>query len=194
MENLTLYFIIASMFMALLGYLIGSKKLYSAPVIFIAVFVLFLPLIINIIVWIYGSSTPEVVVPNILGYSSSEAVSILKNSGLDGEITTVSFSKGIPGIVISQEPQGGKRVKKGRDIKLSISAREPLVQVPNLIGKSSQEAESIILNSGLAKGIVYGQKSNENPGTVINQNPTSQEKVASGTAISILISTGEASE
>lgn len=194
MENLTLYFIIASMFMALLGYLIGSKKLYSAPVIFIAVLVLSLPLIINIIIWIYGSSTPEVVVPNILGYSSSEAVSILKNSGLDGEITTVSFSKGIPGIVISQEPQGGKRVKKGRDIKLSISAREPLIQVPDLIGKSSEEAESIILNSGLAKGIVYGQKSSENPGTVINQNPTSQEKVAPGTAISILISEGEANE
>lgn len=191
MENLTLYFILASVVMAILGYLIGSKKLYSQPVIFFAVFVLFLPLIINIAIWAYGSSVPEVIVPNILGYSSSEAVSILKNSGLNGEITTVSFSKGAAGIIISQEPQGGKRVKKGRNIKLSISASEPLISTPNLIGKSSEEADGIISNSGLAKGVVYGESSDKNRGIVINQNPAPQTRVAPGTPVSILISTGE---
>lgn len=192
MESLTLYFIIASIVMALLGYLIGSKKLYSLPVIFFAIFVLSLPLIINVGIWIYGSTTPEVTVPNILGYSTSEAMSILKNAGLSGDITTVSFSRGVSGIIISQEPKGGKRVKKGREIKLSVSASEPLILVPNLIGRSSQEAESIIINSGLSKGIVYGQNSGENPGIVINQNPAPQDRVPPGTPVSILISTGEA--
>lgn len=190
MEDLTLYFIIASILIGILGYLLGSQKLYFGPVVIIAIFILLMPLIFNGIVWIYSSSGKEVIVPNILGYQKEEAISILKKAGLNGEITTISFSKETPGTIISQDPPGGKKVKQGRTISLSVSAAEKKIPVPNLIGRTSEEAESLLSNAGLTLGTIYGEPTSESTGLIINQDPLPDNQITPGSQVSITISTG----
>ncbi|MDL2227334.1 PASTA domain-containing protein [Bacteroidales bacterium OttesenSCG-928-K03] len=58
-----------------------------------------------------------------------------------------------PGIIISQNPVAGSKVKPGRKIYLTVSAESPGdVQMPNLINLSVRQAISIVESSGLKFG------------------------------------------
>ena len=76
-------------------------------------------------------------------------------------------------------------------VKLIISARERSVTVPNLIGKTSSEAESALSSFGLNVGQIFGSPSDESYGIVIDQKPKPGEVVSLGSNVSIIITVGK---
>ncbi|NVM56216.1 MAG: PASTA domain-containing protein [Candidatus Helarchaeota archaeon] len=61
--------------------------------------------------------------------------------------------------------------------------------VPNLIGKSQDEAERALNEAGLALGTVSEEKSDEQPGNVIKQDPEANTSTFLGNSVNIVIST-----
>lgn len=103
-------------------------------------------------------------VPEVKGLLLSDATIELK--GLDLECVVIDSSynaKLAPGIVVDQTPGPGSHVKAGREIYLTINAKnEPTLPIPNIIDNCSvREAEAKLKALGFKVGqceYVEGQK------------------------------------
>ncbi len=100
------------------------------------------------------------------------------------------------GKVIKQRPKSGTKLKPNDNLTLYISKgseeNEKTVTVPYLIGLNENDAKAKIKNEGLSIGKVSKVESDTvKKGNVIEQNITYGSEVAEGTAISIVVSSGE---
>lgn len=103
-------------------------------------------------------------VPNVKGKLISDAQIELAGLELGYVVTDSSYDARLaPGIVIEQTPGPGSRVKAGREIYLTINAKnEPTLPIPNIIDNCSvREAEAKLMALGFKIGpcqYVEGQK------------------------------------
>ncbi|GCD78317.1 hypothetical protein JCM31826_17990 [Thermaurantimonas aggregans] len=97
----------------------------------------------------------EIDVPELKGYSLSEAESELERIGLKSVVLDSSeFYSDKPILsVISQYPAPGAKVKPGKEIKLTINPSGPrLVKVPNLVERSRRRAIYDLESKGFRLG------------------------------------------
>lgn len=190
MADYYLYFIGAALILGFLGFLLGSGKISFGPLPFLAaLIVIVLPLAFNSFVWIYASSPGEAVVPNVLGLPSSGAFAAIKAAGLTPEISGISFSQKSSGIVLSQRPEAGRKVRPKRIVELVLSAMERGITVPALIGKSREEAENMLGEKGFIIEETFIVSEEAQADTVIAQSPDPGQPLASGSSVSITIVT-----
>lgn len=95
-----------------------------------------------------------IVVPNLFDVPVMEASNSIEKSNLRYTVNDSTFIPGkAPGLVVSQYPAAGQKVKEKRKIFLTItSANAPEVAMPNLIDKSKRYAVSLLENMGLKVG------------------------------------------
>ena len=92
--------------------------------------------------------------PNVVGKRGSEAQKIISDAGLKPE-TAEEFSDTVAkGVVISQSPNPDDTLYKKDPMKIVVSKGPRTVAVPNVFGKSVQEATSILQNAGFKVNIV----------------------------------------
>lgn len=147
---------------------------------------------INLVV----SSGPALAsVPNLVGLAQSAAISVISNAGLLLGTITQQSSASIPaGTLISQSPSGGSIVTPGSAVNIVVSSGPARVSVPAVVGLTQAAASAAITNAGLIVGTVSQQSSATVPvGAVISQNPSGGTNVGSGSAVSIIVSSGPAS-
>ena len=95
----------------------------------------------------------EVKVPVLLGKTQDEAIAELKKAGFDIDIDSAYELKQPPQVVLSQIPDTGSFVKKGRTVFLTINkAQAPLTPMPDLTGLSYRSAEMVIRSNKLRLG------------------------------------------
>jgi beta-lactam-binding protein with PASTA domain len=125
--------------------------------VFIGIFLLFSVVILfslkKITKW--GQSS---VIPNIVSMNLEEAEDKLDAVNLDYEIKDTVYRKDIKeGTIIEVQPAAGLEIKSGRTVFLVISSkRPPMVEMPNLVGRSSLRFAKIELES---RGLVVGNLS-----------------------------------
>ena len=89
-----------------------------------------------------------VTVPNLVGQESTAAQATLLDLGLKPKVTGEKFSTTVPkGSVLQQTPKSGT-VDKGSQIELVVSKGPKLFEVPNVFGKRTNEAVSILEGAG----------------------------------------------
>lgn len=130
-------------------------------------------------------------VPRLIGKSLRDAKLNLERLGLKlGRIDEVP-SNNPADMIIAQEIQPGTKVKKGEVVNISVSLGEVEgnIEVPNLIGKSLNEAQMILSNSGLISGRINYQPSfTLLPNTVIDQYPSPGQKLKAGDKVDLFVS------
>ena len=132
----------------------------------------------------------EVTVPVLTKMSRSVAENTLKSLYLQSEVEVVSNDDYADGMVISTEPSNGSKVKVNSTVKLYVA--ENSVSVPDLKGKTLQEATDELVGLGLKVGeISYDYSSEYATGSVSDQSTVMGTKVLKGTEIPITISRGE---
>lgn len=184
----TLYLVGAAMILGLIGYLIGvGKILFKPSVLLIMAAIIILPFAINAFIWLYVSSAPEAVIPDVLGLPSEKAIEMLAEYNLKGEVIGISFSKEPSGTVISQRPEAGRTVKEGRTINLIVSASETTVAVPNITGKTSGEAFAALREAGLNTGSINFIYSESGGGYVTEQSPAAGNTVLKGSNVDMIL-------
>lgn len=122
--------------------------------------------------------TKKVTVPEIRNISFSEAKKILSNKNLKYRFATTSVNVEDNSIIIDSFPKPGEKIKQGSEIILYIRNNEDMVVVPNLYGKTIDEASKILDSLGL-------KSSFNGVGTVKGQSPKSNSKIKIGSIVSL---------
>ena len=129
------------------------------------------------------------VVPSILDKDYKEAEAYLAEFGFQlGEIKTVNSPKP-KGIILSQTPGAGQKAASGTriDIEISDGAGKETTKVPNLTGKTKEQADAAIAAAGLVvdfDNITYEENDLAPANTVIAQYPVADTEVEVGSKAS----------
>lgn len=134
----------------------------------------------------------EVVVPKVTGMEIKEAWETIEKAGLKLQLHESRHDKKVPkNIVLSQDPQAERSVRKGRTILVVVSEGPELIQVPQLTGGSLRAARIAISNAKLRMGKItfqdaaYGQDEE-----VVEQNPASGKDVVRGQEVHLTVRRG----
>lgn len=134
-----------------------------------------------------GSST--VTVPDVSGKSQDDAKKALEDAGLTvGNATTQDSTTVAKDEVISTDPASGTKVDRGTTVSLVLSTGQ--TTVPDVTGKSQEDARQAIEDAGLSVGNVTYGDSNEDKDAVASTDPAAGTKADLGTEISIVLSNG----
>jgi serine/threonine protein kinase len=134
-------------------------------------------------------------IPDIVGKKMREAQIIIDKEGfvLATSIQEV-FHDSIPaGLIIDQEPKAYTSQPRGTVVRVTVSkGKEPVpVTMPNLVGKSLEEAQAELERLGLQSGVVSNQQSNDYlAGKVVDQDVKAGNTALRGTAINLVVSQG----
>ncbi|MBC7266398.1 MAG: PASTA domain-containing protein [Coriobacteriia bacterium] len=129
----------------------------------------------------------RVVVPAVVGLPEPDAVNRLQQAGLVAEDAGTLFSDEVPrGRVISQEPAAGSTVDRGTSVRLVVSAGSETFTMPDVIGRSADEATRELQSLGLTVStqIVESQLAS---GTVLESFPAPGSEVRAGTPVRLSI-------
>jgi len=135
--------------------------------------------------------TRELRVPELLGLSSAEAVSRLSEHGLKAEIRKKSTKKDSEvDVVLSQSPSKGTLTTPGNTVTIEVGALLSKISVPNVKGKTADEAASLLADKNLTVNRVDQPSESVKIGYVIDQSPASGSSVYEGDTVTIFVSTG----
>ena len=134
------------------------------------------------------------VVPKIEGMDYDEAKEYLESFGFKmGPGVTVDSP--LPkGIIVSQSVPYGTQAKSGTEINVEISNSKgkEMVKVPNLIGRTPDEANSLLSQAGLSTNgsVVYEEVEGMAQNLVFWQSIAADTEVEKGTAVDYKVSKG----
>ena len=94
------------------------------------------------------------------------------------------------GEVTRTDPVTGSLVSKDTKITIYVSTGIEMVEIPNLVGKTKEDAQKLLEEAGLV-GNVTEEYSTEQAGRVIDQKATAGEEIAKGSTIDYTVSKGE---
>jgi eukaryotic-like serine/threonine-protein kinase len=134
-----------------------------------------------------GSGT--VSVPFVVQMREDLAVAKLNSKGLAAAVHRQPNENMKIGLVFQQGTVAGARVDKGTAVDIFVSTGPPKVQVPDVIGKSNNDAIAAITGAKL-KFKVLQVFSKEDAGTVVAQEPRGGRIVNQGSIVHINVSKG----
>jgi eukaryotic-like serine/threonine-protein kinase len=120
--------------------------------------VIIVGVIMMLLIWMnfytrHGQARP---VPNFVGLTMEQTTRLAKKSKLRYQIIDSIYTTAVPlGSIAEQNPKPGFKVKKWRNIVLTINAFHPeMVAMPNLIDLPKRQAILLIESSGLEIGLL----------------------------------------
>ena len=116
----------------------------------IIVFILQILVVCIVVFVIVKSGGESFELPDVQGKDIFQAFNTLEKEGMNLNIQTHYFNNYPLGTVVSQEPKGGIKVKRGRTVYLVINvAEQAVIKMPDVTGIKYDEALSIISNEVL---------------------------------------------
>jgi len=145
--------------------------------------------------WVYWNLTKPkpVKVPNLVGLPVTEAQKRLEEAGLTLRIGGRLPSEKQPADeVVGTSPQAGAEVRQGFTIRVDISTGSRFVEVPDLRGRTVDEAKAMLssVKLGVDDQIREARDRNIEEGKIISQVPEPRRKVERDTKIRVVVSTG----
>ena len=131
-----------------------------------------------------------ITVPKVVGMETEEAKTTLEELGLTVEVVEETSRRVEKGYVIEQSIEEGEEVNSGETVTITVSKGTGIeqVSVPNLVGKTEEEAKSLITNTGLSlKEVAETEDSTKNDGVVVKQSLEVGSTVDKGTEITITV-------
>lgn len=166
----------------------NKQELKKIAIITGAVFVI-LAIILGLITMFTGGA--KKIVPDVVGLKQEEAISKLRESGFQYSIEGI-FSEDVDeGEVAEQSPEGSTLSPVSVVVVLKVSKGQDVIPVPNVVGKSENEARSILRAEAFVVEVTK-EFSKEVPlGDVIRQEPVAGQKLLPGEKVLIIVSDGE---
>lgn len=133
----------------------------------------------------------EVRVPALVGDSLNHATEALGDMGLTLKVDeTRRLDPKIPvGRIAQQEPPAGALARRGRGVRVWLSAGARVTAVPALVGETERTAQLRLQQDGLQLDALSEIRSNDFPAeTVVAQDPAPQPR---GASVSVLVNRGD---
>ena len=137
----------------------------------------------------------KVVVPDVVGMTEEQAVTALDEVGLTvGRITDVEATEEFsePGTVVVSKPIAGEEVALGSkvDLDVVIDPSKVRADVPNVVGKTAEEAIKILEEAGFVVASEEVASIRVDAGKVVEQSPPAGTKSNKGANVLIRVSSG----
>ncbi len=135
---------------------------------------------------------PTVAVPSVVGQPRQTAEVNLARAGFQVDAVVAADDEVPEGEVISQTPEGGVQAPRNSTVRITVSGGPDNVQVPDLRGRSLDEATQLLDDLGLTVGEVTevdDPEAAENE--VISSDPDGGTDVKPGTRIALEVGTGQ---
>ena len=143
----------------------------------------------------------EVVVPNVIDRIADDAQRELTDQGFEVDLQPVpcqSSPDGQPGKcgpdsigkVIDSNPKPGEKMKKSDRLTLLVGAPAQKVNVPDVSGRSVDEAKKLLKDAGLAVAPEQGEREvedGEDVGDVVETDPTAGQPVSKGSQVKLIV-------
>ena len=130
--------------------------------------------------------------PDLVNRKDADAQEMIRALDLVPNVVSETNDTIPKGYVIRQSPVEGSKYKKGDTVTIYVSAGrdDKMVPVPNLLGKTEEEAKAALLDSGLTWGQISTVESSRAKGTVAAQSIREGVEVKEKTSIDLRISSG----
>jgi serine/threonine-protein kinase len=120
-------------------------------------------------------------VPNLVGQPYAQALALLQQAGLT-PVRNDAFNDTVPiGQVIGTSPAAGASVDRGGKVTINVSKGPDLVAVPDVKGKSVQDATTVMQQAGLSIGNVFGPPNKK----VFDTDPPVGTQVKRGSSVNV---------
>ena len=139
----------------------------------------------------------EVRVPDLAGQDIVNVIDTVRQLGLELKVDRREPHPTMPrDTVISQTPAPGGGIKKGRQVRVTVSQGPSDMQAPKLVGEPFRKADIMIRQAGFVPGEVSRVSSDPAAGgmerdVVIAQDPQGGSFLDRGGTVSILVSAGK---
>jgi serine/threonine-protein kinase len=130
-------------------------------------------------------------VPTLAGTTEEQARSALDIEQLD-PVVEDSYSETVPaGVVISASHDPGQSIRHGTDVTLVVSQGPERYAVPELTGKTVEEARQLVEEANLTLGEPTESYDEQAPeGEIISFSPAAGEQVKPGSTVEVEVSAG----
>ena len=132
----------------------------------------------------------RVKVPYLIDLEVKDAEELLAREGLRYKKMYVNSETVKVNTVLLQNPDADTDATKGDTVILSVSSGPSQLQMPDVTGKTSEEAKEIVKSMGLTP-TCERVMSDSTVDTVVSQTPAAEEKVTKDTPVSLSISGGK---
>lgn len=149
---------------------------------------------------VYTNHGQQIAVPNLKGKNIKSIQPLMSELELHYEILDSIYDPELaPGTIVDQDPKPSSVsnvfVKEGRTIRIRVSKKSRLVEVPMCIDKSHRYAESVLENSGFKVRVSY-RNSSEADGAVLDQKINGETvkpgmKVPIGSTVALVVGRNE---
>lgn len=139
---------------------------------------------VNLVV---STGAPKVAVPDVRGLTIDKAKSQLEDKGFKVEQTTKESDQPA-GVVLSQDPAGDSEQEKGSTITLTVAKAAEKSVVPDVSGKSCDEAKAQMTANNLTGNCTEVDTQDPNlVGKVVSTDPQAGTQVKKNSAVNIQI-------
>ncbi|WP_055601707.1 Stk1 family PASTA domain-containing Ser/Thr kinase [Streptomyces aureus] len=132
--------------------------------------------------------TRQVAIPQLVGQTVAVATERATNAEVKVQETGTERCDQPKGTICRQSPvaDGTTKMDTGATIQVVVSEGSPLVEVPDVQEQSQERAEQSLKDKGF-KVKVEQQESDEDPGTVLQQNPDGGTKAEKNSEVTITV-------
>ena len=135
----------------------------------------------------------DFVMIDVKGYSEEAAKKMLVNSGVPEEMIKIEYesnSEVQEGYVIEQSLEEGKVLSAGDTITLIVSGGAEMVDVPNVVNYTDEQATTVLREAGFEVAHAYDYDENIEKDKVIKTEPEAGSQAPKGTKVIITVSNG----
>jgi serine/threonine-protein kinase len=131
-------------------------------------------------------------VPNVVGMPRTDAETAIEGAGYSVGEVTEQQSNQPRGEVIGTRPRGGESLSQPGTVSLILSAGPNAATVPDVIGRTLEDARAMLEQAGLAAGDVT-RETGDAPGgltVIVGQSPAAGSQAPTGTRVSLRVTGG----
>ncbi len=168
-----------------------SKKSLILYIIFISIVGLICAILYSVLVN-YIKAIPDVIVPDVIGLDKNDAVFVLKKNKLEPFLSGTRFSEeATPNIILSTDPEPGRKVKAGRKIRYILNGGQEQIALPEITGLFPEQATDALIGNSIYVNQVDAKYSMEyREGTIMATSPNVGDLLARNTTVDVTISKG----
>ncbi len=175
----------------------GSRKGVIAAIALLAVGLLVLGALLIANLMGGDGSTPKVALPDLVGQQRTAAEGKIIELGLKAEVVEVETNDpNLIGNVVSTDPAGGTDVDEGSTVTLNIGKAPAQVAVPDLAGKTVEEAKVLLEQAKLTLGTQEEQVVEDEKlvGRIVAQDPAAAAQAAPNSPVKLVVGTAPEKE
>ena len=128
-------------------------------------------------------------VPFVTGLEEAEAVTAIREAGLNPQVKSEPSDSAVKGVVFRQSPEAGSKLRKNSNVLITVSSGPAMTTVPKVTGATEADAKKLLETAGFS--VVVENVDSEFPeGTVVETVPAADQPIPTAGEIRLKVSGG----